>query len=134
MVFSFIQWVCDVVNDLLPLGEGVYSGDLGPDPGDSVLAARAFGSNATRLGRLKRDMDPRNVLAYACPLLKTPFPQLIIFVPGRAILAKTTVLKQGFLRSAVAKRQSSALNADCNVPWASATPPSANMQSILAWI
>ncbi|KAI4914033.1 hypothetical protein J4E90_005753 [Alternaria incomplexa] len=77
-----VQWVYDVVDSLLPLSRGTYGADLGPDPRDAVLAEKAFGPNTVRLGRLKRLMDPRNVLAWACPLPKPPLPKLIILVTG----------------------------------------------------
>ncbi|RHZ58401.1 uncharacterized protein CDV56_108098 [Aspergillus thermomutatus] len=79
------QWVYDVAGDLLPLSSGAYSADLGPDPRDAALAAKAFGPNRPRLARLKHSVDPRNVLAYACPLPKTPMEQkLIILVTGES--------------------------------------------------
>lgn len=65
-----VQWVYDVVKDLEHLTLGIYGADLGPDPRDAKLATRAFGPNIARLVRLKRKMDPGNVLAYACPLLE----------------------------------------------------------------
>ncbi|OQD78792.1 hypothetical protein PENANT_c080G00113 [Penicillium antarcticum] len=78
-----VRWVYDVAKDLLPLSSGTYGADLGPDPRDSVLAAKAFGPNWLRLDRLKQISDPRNVLAYACPLRKAPMGQkLIILVTG----------------------------------------------------
>ncbi|KAI4682533.1 hypothetical protein J4E81_009608 [Alternaria sp. BMP 2799] len=77
-----VQWVYDVVDSLLPLSRGTYGADLGPDPRDAVLAEKAFGPNTVRLGRHKRLMDPRNVLAWACPLPKPPLPKLIILVTG----------------------------------------------------
>ncbi|KAI4918872.1 hypothetical protein J4E85_009661 [Alternaria conjuncta] len=82
-----VQWVYDVVDSLLPLSTGTYGADLGPDPRDAVLAEKAFGPNTVRLGRHKRLMDPRNVLAWACPLPKPPLPKpplpkLIILVTG----------------------------------------------------
>ena len=82
---SVIRWVYNVVGDLLPLSSGAYGADLGPDPRDAALAAKAFGSNRPRLARLKRSVDPHNVLAYACPLLETTFgPKLIILVTGES--------------------------------------------------
>ncbi|KAK5107443.1 hypothetical protein LTR62_001274 [Meristemomyces frigidus] len=56
------RWVYDVVRDLLPLSSGAYGADLGPDPGDTALAGKAFGSNLTRLARLKHSSDPANKL------------------------------------------------------------------------
>ena len=58
------EWVYRVANDLLPLSIGVYGADLGPDPRDIALAQKAFGPNLTRLSRLKRTLDPLNVLVY----------------------------------------------------------------------
>jgi hypothetical protein len=63
-----VQWVYKVASDLLPLSSGTYGADLGPDPRDAALAAKAFGPNLPRLARLKKSLDPYNVLAYACPL------------------------------------------------------------------
>ncbi|RSL64775.1 hypothetical protein CEP54_004609 [Fusarium duplospermum] len=77
-----VQWVYDVAEKLLPLGAGAYGADLGPDPRDKALAAWAFGPNRTRLAELKNRLDPGNVLAYACPFLKTPKQKLVILVTG----------------------------------------------------
>ena len=80
-----MQWVYNVAKDLLPLSSGAYAADLGPDPRDAALAAKAFGPNRPRLARLKHSLDPRNVLAYACPLSKAPIEQkLIILVTGES--------------------------------------------------
>ncbi|KAI4650576.1 hypothetical protein J4E93_002933 [Alternaria ventricosa] len=83
-----VQWVYDVVDSLLPLSRGTYGADLGPDPRDAVLAEKAFGPNTVRLGRLKRLMDPHNVLAWACPLPKPPLPKLIVLVTGERSAGK----------------------------------------------
>ncbi|KAH0428261.1 adenine phosphoribosyltransferase [Colletotrichum camelliae] len=84
-----VEWVYAVVGTLLPLGTGVYGADLGPDPRDAALAAKAFGPNLGRLARLKRTVDPRNVLAYTCPLPKEPVePRLIILVTGSSCAGK----------------------------------------------
>lgn len=78
-----VRWVYEVVADLLPLSCGAYGADLGPDPRDAALAAKAFGPNRSRLARLKRTLDPQNVLAYACPLPEVPMePKLIVLVTG----------------------------------------------------
>ena len=74
------QWVYDVAMSLLPVSEGVYGADLGPDPRDTALAKKAFGTNRSRLACIKRVQDPRNVLAHACPLPTAP--KLIILVTG----------------------------------------------------
>ncbi|KAF2124046.1 hypothetical protein P153DRAFT_327887 [Dothidotthia symphoricarpi CBS 119687] len=80
---SAVAWVYSVAEDLLSLSSGVYGADLGPDPRDDALAVKAFGSNRQRLARLKHSVDPRRVLAYACPLPKTlTEPKLIILVTG----------------------------------------------------
>ncbi|KAL0253213.1 hypothetical protein SLS55_010185 [Diplodia seriata] len=83
-----VQWVYSVAGDLLMYSSGAYGADLGPDPRDAVLAARAFGPNASRLARLKHRMDPQNVLAYACPLLpQAPAAmeqKLVILVTGES--------------------------------------------------
>lgn len=64
---------------------GAYGADLGPDPRDAVLASKAFGGNRQQLARLKRCVDPRNILAYACPLPKAPLgPKLILLVTGES--------------------------------------------------
>ncbi|KAJ5664616.1 hypothetical protein N7462_011429 [Penicillium macrosclerotiorum] len=77
------QWVYRVTRDLLPFSSGVYGADLGPDPRDALLAAQAFGRNRNRLACLKQESDPKNVLAYACPLRKVAMEQtLIILVTG----------------------------------------------------
>lgn len=71
--------------DLLSLSSGAYGADLGPDPRDAALAAKAFGPNRPRLTRLKHSMDPGNVLAYACPLPQVPTKQkLIVLVTGES--------------------------------------------------
>ncbi|KAM7195160.1 hypothetical protein V8F33_006834 [Rhypophila sp. PSN 637] len=80
------QWVYDVVTKLLTLDacSGVYPADLGPDPRDAALALKAFGPNQPRLARLKKALDPHNMMAYACPLRKEPRdPELIILVTGQ---------------------------------------------------
>jgi hypothetical protein len=84
-----VQWVYNVARDLLPLSSGTYSADLGPNPKDAALAAKAFGLNRPRLARLKRSVDLRNVLAYACPLPKALIKQkLIILVTGESCAGK----------------------------------------------
>lgn len=75
-----VQWVYNVASDLLPLSSGAYGTDLGPDPRDAALAAKAFGINLPRLARLKHTMDPCNMLAYTCPLPKAPMEQKLIFL------------------------------------------------------
>lgn len=78
-----VGWVYSVVNELLPFSSGVYVADLGPDPRDSPLATRAFGPNRWRLARLKDDLDPHHVLAYACPLPSVRArPKDVILVTG----------------------------------------------------
>ncbi|KAJ5465278.1 uncharacterized protein N7458_000964 [Penicillium daleae] len=77
------KWVYNVTRDLLPFSSGVYGADLGPDPRDAFLAAKAFGRNRNRLACLKQRSDPKNVLAYACPLRRIAMEQkLIILVTG----------------------------------------------------
>ncbi|KAL6884419.1 hypothetical protein GGI43DRAFT_419549 [Trichoderma evansii] len=84
-----IQWVYGVAKSLLPLSSGAYGADLGPDPRDTALAAKAFGPNGPRLTRLKHSLDLHNVLAYACPLSKLPKKQkLIILVTGESGVGK----------------------------------------------
>lgn len=86
---SAVRWVYDVVRNLLPLSDGAYGADLGPDPRDAELADSAFGPNRPRLARLKRRLDPRNVLAYACPIPKAPIEQkLIVLVTGESCAGK----------------------------------------------
>ncbi|POS79221.1 hypothetical protein DHEL01_v202379 [Diaporthe helianthi] len=85
------QWVYDVAQDLSSMSEcrGAYGADLGPDPRDLPLARKAFGPNAQRLARLKRLMDPRDVLRYACPLPKTRTDQkVIVLVTGESCAGK----------------------------------------------
>ncbi|CAJ2507115.1 Uu.00g083010.m01.CDS01 [Anthostomella pinea] len=80
-----VRWVYKVAMDLLPLSSGAYGADLGPDPRDAALAANAFGPNLSRLARLRHCSDPRNLLAYACPLPKARMgPKLIILVTGES--------------------------------------------------
>ena len=84
-----VRWVYRFVEDLLPLSRGAYGADLGPDPRDVALVAKAFGANFLRLKRLKRSFDPHNVLTYACPLQKASFgPKLIILVTGKSGVGK----------------------------------------------
>lgn len=86
---SAVQWVYNVTEDLLFLSSGAYGADLGPDPRDAALAAKAFGPNRLRLARLKRSLDPHNVLAFACPLPKAPMEQkVIILVTGESCAGK----------------------------------------------
>ncbi|KAF1968122.1 hypothetical protein BU23DRAFT_541703 [Bimuria novae-zelandiae CBS 107.79] len=78
-----IQWVYSVVRDLLPLSNGIYGADLGPDPRDAAFAIKAFGPNRSRLARIKESSDPNNVLAYACPLKNSiRDPRLILLITG----------------------------------------------------
>ncbi|KAF5595128.1 phosphoribosyl transferase domain protein [Fusarium subglutinans] len=80
---AVIRWVYRVVNELLPMSKGVYSADLGPDPRDSILATKAFGPNRRRLVKLKKAFDPKNILAYTCPLTLIGLSQkLVILVTG----------------------------------------------------
>ncbi|KAK4119869.1 hypothetical protein N657DRAFT_684049 [Parathielavia appendiculata] len=81
-----VNWVYKVAGELLPVSRGAYGADLGPNPRDAALAARAFGPNLPRLVRLKRGCwDPRNVLSYACPLPRAPMePKLIVVVTGES--------------------------------------------------
>lgn len=81
-----VDWVYKVAGELLPVSRGAYGADLGPDPRDAAMVARAFGPNLPRLARLKRRCwDPRNVLSYACPLPRAPMePRLIILVTGES--------------------------------------------------
>ena len=84
-----MRWVYNVAESLLSLSSGAYGADLGPDPRDAALAARAFGPNRSRLAHLKKSLDPHNVLAYACPLPKTALePKLIIIVTGESCAGK----------------------------------------------
>ncbi|MCJ1444926.1 MAG: hypothetical protein MMC23_005430 [Stictis urceolatum] len=91
VALSAVRWVYSVVEDILPLStcSGTYGADLGPDPRDIPLAAKAFGPNGQRLARLKHRLDPRNVLAYACPLPKVLTAQkIIILVTGESCAGK----------------------------------------------
>ncbi|KAK2473995.1 hypothetical protein H9L39_13955 [Fusarium oxysporum f. sp. albedinis] len=77
---AVIHWVYRVVNELLPMSKGVYGADLGPDPRDSNLATKAFGPNRRRLVRLKKELDPKNILAYTCPLTLIGLPQKLVIL------------------------------------------------------
>lgn len=80
-----VQWVYDVANKLLPLSCGAYGADLGADPRDVPLAAKAFGPNLPSLARLKHRLDPCKVLAHACPILTERMePKPIILVTGES--------------------------------------------------
>jgi adenine/guanine phosphoribosyltransferase-like PRPP-binding protein len=84
-----VEWVYSVAEHLLPISKGVYSADLGPDPRDAVLAHRAFGVNRQRRAQLKTRLDPRNVLAFACPHPKAPLgPKLILLITGQSCVGK----------------------------------------------
>ena len=86
---SAVRWVYNVAGHLLSLSCGAYGADLGPDPRDAALAARAFGPNRARLAHLKHSLEPRNMLAYACPLPKAVIEQkLIILVTGESCAGK----------------------------------------------
>ena len=86
---SAVWWVYSVAGNLLSLSNGAYGADLGPDPRDAALAVKAFGPNRPRLARLKHSLDPRNVLAYTCPLPKAPMEQkFIILVTGESCAGK----------------------------------------------
>ncbi|KAF2187516.1 hypothetical protein K469DRAFT_629357 [Zopfia rhizophila CBS 207.26] len=86
---SAVWWVYSVAEDLLPLSSGAYGADLGPDPRDAALAAKAFGPNRPRLAHLKHRSDPYGVLAYACPLPKASKEQkLVILVTGESCAGK----------------------------------------------
>ncbi|KEF60858.1 uncharacterized protein A1O9_02420 [Exophiala aquamarina CBS 119918] len=85
---SVVQWVYKVVENLLPLSTGVYRANLGPDPRDAALAAKAFGANLPYLVCLKKNMDPQNVLAYACPLPKLMKSKPIVLVTGNSCVGK----------------------------------------------
>ena len=86
---SAVRWVYNIAGDLLSLSSGAYGADLGPDPRDATLAAKAFGPNRLRLAHLKHSLDPCNVLAYTCPLLKIPIEQrFIILVTGESCAGK----------------------------------------------
>lgn len=85
------QWVYDNAEKLLESSDchGAYGADLGPDPRDSALATKAFGPNRRDLALLKSTMDPRDVLAYACPLPKISLEQtIIILVTGESCAGK----------------------------------------------
>lgn len=84
-----VQWVYNVARDLLPLSTGAYGADLGPDPRDASLAAKAFGLNGLSLARIKSRFDSHNVLAYACPLPKmSTGPKVVVLVTGDSCAGK----------------------------------------------
>ncbi|KAF0638745.1 hypothetical protein FPSE5266_05483 [Fusarium pseudograminearum] len=72
------RWVYGVVEALLPVSQGVYGADLGPDPRDAIFATKAFGPNLRKLVKLKQIFDPHRVLAYACPLSKDMLSQKMV--------------------------------------------------------
>ncbi|KAJ5175665.1 uncharacterized protein N7482_001542 [Penicillium canariense] len=74
--------------DRTELARAAVGADLGPDPRDAALAAKAFGPKRPRLARLEHISDPRNVLAYACPLPKAMKQKLIILVTGESCAGK----------------------------------------------
>ncbi|KAK4106977.1 hypothetical protein N656DRAFT_591469, partial [Canariomyces notabilis] len=81
-----MDWVYKVARELLPVSCGAYGADLGPDPRDAELAARAFGPNIARLAHIKRAFwDPCNVLSYGCQLPRVSMePKLIVLVTGKS--------------------------------------------------
>ncbi|CZT52251.1 related to adenine phosphoribosyltransferase [Rhynchosporium secalis] len=86
-----VRWVYNVAEQLLPFCRGCYGADLGPDPRDAALAVTGFGPNQPRLTRLKRNLDPRNVLAYAYPLPKAPAERkvkVVMLVTGESCAGK----------------------------------------------
>jgi hypothetical protein len=76
--YRTVQWVHDVARGLLPLSNGIYGTDLGPDPRDACLATKAFGPNGPRLAAVKQGHDPHGVLAYACPVPKIPMTVILV--------------------------------------------------------
>jgi adenine phosphoribosyltransferase/phosphomevalonate kinase len=88
LVQSLKQWVYSVAKTLLPLSCGAYGADLGPDPRDAALAARAFGPNLQRLAQLKNRFDPHNVLAFACPVAQMSAKKLIVLITGESCAGK----------------------------------------------
>ncbi|KAI1814186.1 hypothetical protein GGS20DRAFT_549726 [Poronia punctata] len=86
---AVVRWVYTMAHKLLSLGCGAYGADLGPDPRDIPLAARAFGPNSARLARLKQGLDPHHVLKYACPMpSRSKPPSLVILVTGESCAGK----------------------------------------------
>ncbi|PTD06451.1 Adenine phosphoribosyltransferase [Fusarium culmorum] len=80
---AITRWVYDVVEALLPVSQGVYGADLGPDPRDAILATKAFGPNLRKLVKMKQIFDPHRVLPYACPLSKDMLSQkMVVLVTG----------------------------------------------------
>ncbi|CEF78437.1 hypothetical protein FGSG_03603 [Fusarium graminearum PH-1] len=78
-----VRWVYDVVEALLPVSQGVYGADLGPDPRDAILATKAFGPNLRKLVKMKQIFEPHGVLTYACPLSKDMLSQkMVVLVTG----------------------------------------------------
>nr|CEG04684.1 unnamed protein product [Fusarium clavum] len=89
LALGAVRWVYNVARDLLPSSNGAYGADLGPDPRDTALAAKAFGPNGPRLALLKKNLDPRNLLAYACPIPKPPMKlKLVVLVTGESGVGK----------------------------------------------
>lgn len=84
-----MRWVYNVAKDLLSLSSRAYSADLRPDLKNATLTAKAFRPNRPRLACLKHSLDLRNVLAYACPLLKALIKQkLIILITSKSCASK----------------------------------------------
>ncbi|KAK4231870.1 hypothetical protein QBC38DRAFT_406514 [Podospora fimiseda] len=87
---STVEWVYRTAMEALreyngSVCDGIYGADLGPDPRDALLAAKAFGHNLSKLGCLKMSMDPHNVLRYSCPLPGGSMePSLVILVTGES--------------------------------------------------
>ncbi|KAM0497115.1 hypothetical protein ACHAP8_007016 [Fusarium lateritium] len=105
---AITRWVYDVVEALLPVSQGVYGADLGPDPRDAILATKAFGPNLRKLIKLKQALDPRHVLAYACQLSQDMLSQkMVVLVSGEhgagkdycANIWATTIKEHGYSTS-----------------------------------
>ncbi|KAH8705063.1 phosphoribosyl transferase domain protein [Talaromyces proteolyticus] len=99
IVQAVVQWVYNVAEDLLPLSSGVYGADLGPDPRDSALAARAFGRNQLRLANLKHSLEPHNGKAVlARTILPTSGSPSFIGYPQKNLTARVVSISDATKR------------------------------------
>ncbi len=84
---SVVDWIYTVAEKFLAFE--VYPADIGPDPRDAKLVAKAFGPNRDRIAPLKHKSDPHNVLTYAFQLSRQKnLPTPIILVTGESGVGK----------------------------------------------
>ena len=132
---SAVWWVYNVAGDLLSLSSEAYGADLGSDPRDAALAAKAFGPNRPRLARLKHSLNPCNVLTYVCPLLKALMEQnLIILVTGESCAGKdycVNVWVSVFIRCTHKSLTARAVSISDAIKWEYAAATGANLSHLL---